>query len=84
MHILLNGLLQKGAIQESGFVRRSKTYGRTFVPTVTREQYFANVIFSYRYQPDMVGLMAALLERPEMDDDTLQRLNTMIQQRLNG
>ena len=28
VHILLNGLLQKGAIQEAGLVKRSKTYGR--------------------------------------------------------
>ena len=37
VHILLNGLLQKGAIQEAGRVKRSKTYGRVFAPTLTRE-----------------------------------------------
>ena len=36
VHILLNGLLQKGAIQETGLIKRSKTYGRVFVPTMTR------------------------------------------------
>ena len=45
VHILLNGLLKKGAIRESGFVKRSKTYGRTFLPTMTREEYFATTIF---------------------------------------
>ena len=38
VHILLNGLLQKGAIQEAGLVKRSKTYGRIFSPTMTREE----------------------------------------------
>ena len=38
IHILLNGLLQKEAIREAGFVKRSKTYGRTFLPTMTREE----------------------------------------------
>ena len=28
VHILLNGLLQKKAIREAGFVKRSKTYGQ--------------------------------------------------------
>ena len=37
VHILLNGLLQKGAIQEAGLVKRIKTYGRVFTPTMTRE-----------------------------------------------
>lgn len=34
VHILLNGLLQKQAIQEVGLVKRSKTYGRVFAPTM--------------------------------------------------
>ena len=78
IHILLNGLLQKGAIREAGFVRRSKTYGRTFEPTMTREEYFANTIFSHRHKPDMAGLFAALLERPEVDDTVLDQLQSMI------
>ena len=71
VHILLNGLLKKGAIREAGFVKRSKTYGRTFSATLTREEYFATTIFSHRYQPQIVGLMEALLRR---EDITLQQL----------
>lgn len=79
VHILLNGLLQKNAIAEAGFVRRSKTYGRTFVPTMTREEYFANTIFSHRYQPDMIGLLEALLQRPEADDTVKAALREMLE-----
>ena len=61
VHILLNGLLQKGAIREAGFVKRSKTYGRTFLPTLSREEYFATTIFSHRHKPDIIGLFEALL-----------------------
>ena len=50
VHILLNGLLQKGAIQEAGLVKRSKTYGRVFSPTLTREEYFAGTIFCHRHK----------------------------------
>ena len=81
VHILLNGLLQKGAIEEAGFVRRSKTYGRTFVPTMTREQYFAATIFSHRYQPDMTGLLEALLNRPETDEKVLSALKEKLESR---
>lgn len=84
VHILLNGLLQKGAIREAGFVRRSKTYGRTFVPTMTREEYYAATIFSHRHKPQLDGLFAALLARPEVDDDTLSHLQTLIDQRRHG
>lgn len=84
IHILLNGLLQKGAIREAGFVRRSKTYGRTFEPTLTREEYFATTIFCHRHKPQLSGLFAALLERPEVDADTLVHLQTLIDHKRQG
>lgn len=81
VHILLNGLLSKGAIREAGFVKRSKTYGRTFLPTMTREEYFANTIFSHRYQPEMTGLFQALLQRPEVDAALLDQLQAILNAR---
>ncbi len=81
VHILLNGLLQKGAICEAGFVRRSKTYGRTFVPTLTREEYFATTIFGHRHKPELIGLFTALLNRPEVTVDTLDQLQMLLDQR---
>lgn len=78
VHILLNGLLAKGAIREAGFVKRSKTYGRTFLPTMTREEYFAETIFGHRYQPEITGLVAALLQRPEVDHAVLEALSQLI------
>ena len=75
VHILLNGLLQKGAIQEAGLVKRIKTYGRVFAPTMSREEYFANTIFSHRHKPDMVGLFAALMQREEMTPEAKQKLH---------
>ena len=81
VHILLNGLLQKGMIREVGFVRRSKTYGRTFLPTLTREEYFATTIFSHRHKPELIGLFSALLARPEMDGETLEQLSKMVNEK---
>ena len=84
VHILLNGLLQKGAIQEAGLVKRSKTYGRVFTPTLTREQYFANTIFCHRHKPQVVGLFAALLEREEVTASDLEQLAELIRQKENA
>ena len=81
VHILLNGLLQKGAIREAGFVKRSKTYGRTFVPTLTREEYFATTIFCHRHQPDMVGLIAALLQREDITAQQLAQIRQLVEDR---
>jgi BlaI family penicillinase repressor len=81
VHILLNGLLQKNAIREAGLVKRSKTYGRTFLPTMTREEYFATTIFSHRYQPDLVGLVAALLRRENITPEELDRIQALVEER---
>jgi BlaI family penicillinase repressor len=81
VHILLNGLLQKGAIREAGFVKRSKTYGRTFAPTLTREEYFATTIFSHPNQPEIVGLFEALLKREDITPDQLVQIEELLRQR---
>ena len=81
VHILLNGLLQKEAIREAGFVKRSKTYGRTFVPTLTREEYFATTIYSHANKPDIVGLLAALLTRKDITTDQLAQMEELLRQR---
>ena len=81
VHILLNGLLEKEAIREAGFVKRSKTYGRTFVPTLTREEYFATTIFSHRHKPQIVGLFAALLSREDITTEQLEQIRLLVQER---
>lgn len=81
VHILLNGLLQKNAIREAGVVKRSKTYGRTFLPTLTREEYFAETIFSHRGKPEIVGLIAALLKRRDITSQQLDMIETLVSQR---
>ena len=81
VHILLNGLLQKGAIEKAGFVKRSKTYGRTFAPTLTREEYFATTIYSHNHKPDIVGLFEALLKREDITTEQLARMEELLRQR---
>ncbi len=81
VHILLNGLLQKNAIREAGMVKRRKTYGRTFSPTMTREEYFASAVFSHRHLPGVVGLIEAILRRGDITDEELQEIELLVQKR---
>jgi len=81
VHILLNGLLQKGAIQEAGLVKRIKTYGRVFVPTMTREEYFAATIFCHRHKPNIVGLFAALLQQNNISEADLETIEQLLQKK---
>ncbi len=81
VHILLNGLLLKGAIREAGLVKRSKTYGRVFSPTLTREMYFATTIFSHRHQPEIVGLIQALLSREDITPEQMEQISRLVSQK---
>lgn len=78
VHILLNGMLQKGVIREAGVVKCSKTYGRTFLPTLTREEYYAELPYSYRAKPDIVGLMEALWNRKDISDEQREQIRKII------
>ena len=80
VHILLNGMLHKGVIREAGFVKRSKTYGRTFEPTLTREEYFAQFVFSHRCKPDMVKLIQALLRQQEISEQQCEQIKDALSQ----
>lgn len=82
VHILLNGLLQKQAIREAGMVKRSKTYGRTFEATLTREEYFSTTIFSHRHKPQIVGLFAALLQREDITEDELKQIAELVNRKV--
>ena len=79
---MLNGLLQKGAIHEAGMVKRSKTYGRVFAPSMGREEYYAQAIFSHRHKPEIVGLFEALLKRPDITPAQLEQIAKLVEQRM--
>ena len=78
IHILLNGMLQKNVIREAGFVKRSKTYGRTFLPTMTREEYFATTVFCHRHKPQIVGLVEALLNREDITPEEMAQIKAIV------
>lgn len=82
VHILLNGLLRKEIIQEAGFVKRSKTYGRTFVPTVTREEFFAANAFAYKYKPNAASLVEAIVRNSDLSNQELLRIRDFISSRI--
>ena len=63
IHILLNSMLQKGAIFEAGFAKCGKTCGRTYAPTVTVEEYYVSTLDSTACRPDTIKLFEAAAEK---------------------
>nr|WP_312580073.1 BlaI/MecI/CopY family transcriptional regulator [Sedimentibacter sp.] len=86
IHILLNSLLEKGAIEVEGFVKTGKNYGRTYSASVTQEEYQimqikqgANYINSK--SSAITGLVSALVQDEDIDNETLDRLEAILKAR---
>ena len=62
-----------------GFVKRSKTFGRTFSPSLSREAYFATNVFSYAHKPQIVGLFAELLKREDITSEQLVEIAQLVE-----
>ncbi len=78
IHILLNSLLKKGAIKESGFVRTGKGFGRTFEPTQSGKTYYANLLADMIDKTDVSLLFSNLFEQNKITDDTILELEEML------
>ena len=80
IHILLNRLLAKGALAESGFARSGKSYGRLYEATLTGEDYYAeNVFYGGADRIDM--LFNAMLRNPALDKELLDQLGRKLEEK---
>ena len=90
IHILLNSLLEKQAIEVGGFVRTNKNYGRTFVPHIAREDYIVSAVNQMKQslsgtskKSPVTAIFAALVQDKDIDDTELDELERMIAERRN-
>lgn len=84
IHILLNQLLKKNAIEVDGFVKTGKNYGRTFKPTLTLEEF---QIMQLKDSPEyrksksatVTNLISALIQDENLSDQDIADLEAMLQ-----
>ncbi len=82
IHILLNSMLDKGAICVAGFVQSTKNYARTFTPTLTADEY---VLLQFKHscafnEQSVIHLVSALAEDIQ-DQGTLDQLVQILEKR---
>lgn len=73
IHILLNSLLEKKAIEVSGFVQTTKNYARTFSPSVSSDSYAVmqirnSMAFSENSVPHLLEALVEDVAAPEILD----------------
>lgn len=86
IHILLNQLLEKEAIQVTGFVKIVKNYGRTFEPTVTREEFeimeLKNNFKDLNPNPSVIpGFISFLIEENKISKEKIEELQAKLEER---
>ncbi|MBP1758832.1 MAG: putative regulatory protein [Firmicutes bacterium] len=86
IHILLNSLLQKEAIQVAGFIRTGKNYGRTYLAAITQDAYSAmqlvkNVPEHSITRENLPGLFATLIHKEDIGPDVLEELQVLLDRR---
>ncbi len=81
VHILINGLLAKGAITEAGFTRSGKTFGRLFAPAISCEEYYGSVLFAVPGAKLLPQLFSALINSDEMTPALADKVEELLEQR---
>ena len=70
IHILLNRLLAKGALSESGFPRSGKSYGRLYCPSISGTEYYSRSVFCGSRER-MIMLFDALINSESMTKEMI-------------
>lgn len=78
IHILINSLLKKNAIKESGFVKTGKSYGRTFTATDRCEEYYVEYLASIVKRTSLKKLFAALFDNSKMSEENIFELEELL------
>ena len=82
IHILLNSMLEKGAIQVAGFVQSTKNYARTFTPTLTADEYAVlQFKHSSAFNEQSVFHLVSTLVDDIQDQDTLDQIGVVLEKR---
>ena len=81
IHILLNGLLNKNAIKEAGYVRSGKTFGRLYAANISCEEYYAKNVFADSSKEVLPMLFSALIQSDGISPELINELEDMLEKR---
>ena len=83
IYTILDGMVGKGVLKVDGKIRRGKRFARTFVPTMSQEDFAAMQVV--KLTPNvpkfdrLVGVFTALVKHDGIDEETLSSLEDFLQ-----
>lgn len=81
IHILINGLLNKNAIKEAGYVRSGKTFGRLYAANISCQEYYAKNVFAGSSKEVLPMLFSALIQSDGISPELIDELEDMLEKR---
>lgn len=83
VYLHLNRLLDNGFLQPGLSVRRGRTYGRTFTPTVSKTEYYAKQVTDAAKDEDVLleDVVAYFLGDEAITEATLDEIEKRIQEK---
>ena len=89
VYLHLNHLIDKGALQIGPSIRRGRTYGRTFLASISKTEYYAKQVEDAAQEDDttLEAVFSYFLGSKDVTNEVLDKLEERIQQKrkeLNG
>lgn len=81
IHVLLNSLLNKKAIEQVGFVKSGKGYARTFAPAITSTAYYAEFFSKSSRRASVPLIVSALFQQNEISIQDLDALEQLLEEK---
>ena len=85
VHRFLNDMLEKGVIKVEGSVRCGKRPGRTYAPTISREDYVISQVDKLMpaasFKKPRLAVACALFNSSNVDEEFIAELENMIQKK---
>lgn len=81
IHVLLNSLLNKKAIEQTGFIKSGKGYARTFVPAITSTAYYAEFFSKSSRRASVPLIVSALFQQNEISIQELDALEQLLEEK---
>ena len=89
IHLIINSMMDKGAVVVDGMVRSGRVYSRIFKATMSPEEYsLMQVKQNTSFAPDqdaaISGLVASLIGSSEISEKTIEKIEELIKKKKEG
>lgn len=80
-HLLITGLIKKGALRESGAVKVGKAWAAAYEANISCEDYYSKYVFEGSTKEVLPRIFHALIRNDNLDSDIIEELQEMLDKR---